>query len=300
MSLRVSATVWPVMVMQSPCSRPALSRVFMTCGMPPARCRSTARYLPLGFRLHSTGVFWRTRSKSSIDHSTPAAWAIARKCSTALVEPPMAMTTATAFSIDFRVTMSRGFRSFLMASISTVADSLAEFTFSSCGFAMVLEKGREMPSASNADDMVLAVYMPPHEPGPGMARRSISSRSSSLRRPAAFSPTASNTLTMLRSLPLVMARQNGAAIDKNGGHIGAQHAHQAARHVLVAAADDHHAVHPLALHAGLDAVGDDFPADQGVLHAFGAHRHAVRNGRGAEHLGVAARLLNRRHGRIGQ
>lgn len=58
-----------------------------------------------------------------------------------------------------------------------------------------------MPSASNADDMVLAVYMPPHEPVPGMARISISRRSSSLRLPAAFWPTASNTLTMLRSWP---------------------------------------------------------------------------------------------------
>ena len=58
-----------------------------------------------------------------------------------------------------------------------------------------------MPSASKAEDMVLAVYMPPHEPVPGMARFSISSRSSSLNLPAAFSPTASNTLTMFRSLP---------------------------------------------------------------------------------------------------
>ena len=79
------------------------------------------------------------RSKSSIVHSTPAACAIARKCSTALVEPPVAMITATAFSIDWRVTMSRGLRSFLIASISTRADSFAEFCFSSCGLAMVEE-----------------------------------------------------------------------------------------------------------------------------------------------------------------
>ncbi|MNT36877.1 hypothetical protein D3C72_1729870 [compost metagenome] len=59
-----------------------------------------------------------------------------------------------------------------------------------------------MPSASNALDIVLAVYMPPHEPVPGMARFSISCRSSSLMLPAAFWPTASNTLTMFRSWPL--------------------------------------------------------------------------------------------------
>ena len=71
--------------------------------------------------------------------STPAVWAIARKCSTALVDPPVAMITATAFSIDFLVTRSRGLMSFLIASIRTFADSLAEFIFSSCGLAMVEE-----------------------------------------------------------------------------------------------------------------------------------------------------------------
>ena len=64
---------------------------------------------------------------------------MARKCSTALVEPPIAMITATAFSIALRVTMSRGFKSLRIASISTLADSRAEFIFSSCGLAMVDE-----------------------------------------------------------------------------------------------------------------------------------------------------------------
>ena len=122
-----SAMVLPVMVMQSPCNKPAASNSFMTAGIPPAACRSTARYLPLGLRSHSTGIFLRMRSKSSMVQSTSAAWAMARKCSTALVEPPVAMMTATAFSMLFFVTMSRGFRSALTASTSTVA---AFFTFS--------------------------------------------------------------------------------------------------------------------------------------------------------------------------
>ncbi len=49
------------------------------------------------------------------------------------------MITATAFSMAFLVTMSRGLRFILMASISTLADSLAEFCFSSWGLAMVDE-----------------------------------------------------------------------------------------------------------------------------------------------------------------
>ena len=59
-----------------------------------------------------------------------------------------------------------------------------------------------MPSASNAELIVFAVYMPPHEPVPGMARRSIWQKSSSLIRPALNWPTASKTLTMFRSWPL--------------------------------------------------------------------------------------------------
>lgn len=40
------------------------------------------------------------------------------------------MMSATAFSIDFFVMMSRGFRSLFTASTSTRADSAAESTFS--------------------------------------------------------------------------------------------------------------------------------------------------------------------------
>jgi len=66
-----------------------------------------------------------------------------------------------------------------------------------------------MPSASKALLMVLAVYMPPQEPVPGMACCSMSFSSRSLILPAAFSPTASNTLTMLRSQP---CRQPGSMV----------------------------------------------------------------------------------------
>src|SRR3546814_15905157 len=92
-------------------------------------------------------------------HSTPAAWAIAKICRTALVEPPVAMTTLTAFSIDLRVTITRGFRSSAMALSNTRADSAAELVLSSCTLAIVDEYGRIMPIASNAEPMVFVVYM---------------------------------------------------------------------------------------------------------------------------------------------
>ena len=64
----------------------------------------------------------------------------------------------------------------------------------------VADPGSDMPRASPIDDMVLAVNMPAHDPSPGQAAFSMSSRSSRLMCPAAQAPTASNTSWMLMSL----------------------------------------------------------------------------------------------------
>ena len=53
-----------------------------------------------------------------------------RSHSTALVEPPSTMISVTAFSIDRRVIMVHGFRSFFTASTSTRPDSAALPSFS--------------------------------------------------------------------------------------------------------------------------------------------------------------------------
>ena len=92
-----------------------------------------------------------------------------------MVEPPVAITSEIAFSIDFRVMMSRGLRSRLIASTSTRADSAAESAFSGSGEAICELPMSETPSASNDDDMVLAVYMPPQAPTVGQALRSMPS-----------------------------------------------------------------------------------------------------------------------------
>src|SRR5207253_3837569 len=55
--------------------------------------------------------------------------------------------------------------------------------------------------ASKIEDMVFAVNIPPHDPAPGHARRSTSRSSAASMRPAEYSPTASNTLTTVRSRP---------------------------------------------------------------------------------------------------
>src|SRR5690606_36061799 len=84
------------------------------------------------------------------------------------------------------------------------------------------------------------------------------------------------------------AWQNGAPVHINGWYIGAQHAHHATRHVLVAPADYDHAIHPLALHASFHTICNDFARNQGILHALSTHGHAIGNSRSTKNLSIAA------------
>ncbi|MNY04698.1 hypothetical protein D3C86_1373900 [compost metagenome] len=61
-----------------------------------------------GATLHSWGTLRDMRSMSAMVKSTPASWAAANRCSTVLVEPPMAMSRAMAFSNAALVAMLRG------------------------------------------------------------------------------------------------------------------------------------------------------------------------------------------------
>ncbi len=108
MSARFSAMVRPVTVRQSPCSRPASSRWRITTGTPPMRSTSVMWYLPAGLVSAMWGTRAATRLKSSSASSTRASAAMASRCSTALVEPPSAMTTAMAFSNASLVMIWRG------------------------------------------------------------------------------------------------------------------------------------------------------------------------------------------------
>ena len=70
-------------------------------------CRQP-RIFPRASGRPSSGVRSLTVWKSSISSGTPASRAIASRCSTALVEPPVAATPAIAFSNAARVRMSCG------------------------------------------------------------------------------------------------------------------------------------------------------------------------------------------------
>jgi len=60
-----------------------------------------------GRNLTDVGSLLDNSLMRAIEKSTPASWAMARVCSTVLVEPPMAMSRMSALSRALRVT-SRG------------------------------------------------------------------------------------------------------------------------------------------------------------------------------------------------
>src|SRR5579884_1910011 len=141
------------------------------------------------------------RSKSASSSGTPASRAIARRCSTPFVEPPIATRVTIAFSKASRVRMSDG----RMPSRSRriTASPAARQTSTRRGSSAGIDAlpGSDIPSASTQDAIVFAVYMPPHDPAPGQATHSSRYSSSAVIWPRAYFPTASNTSTIVTSRP---------------------------------------------------------------------------------------------------
>src|SRR5262249_22694636 len=88
------------------------------------------------------------------------------------------------------------------------------------------------------------------------------------------------------------ARQDAAAVDEDTGDVEPGHGHDAAGHVLVAAAEGEQAVVVHASGDDLEAVGDDLARHQAVAHALVTHHDAVGGGRGAKDLRYPARGAN--------
>ena len=246
-------------------------------------------YRPLGLRSASTGTLRPMRVKSSIVSCTFAACAIASRCSTALVEPPSAITVVMAFSKararqDVARPQVRARRG--RPPRPRPARHRPRFSGETAAWAELF--GRLSPSASMAEAMVLAVYMPPHEPAPGQACDSRSASSASVIRARGVLPDGLEHGDDVDRLPLPDAGQDGAAVDEHRGPIEPRQANDHRRHVLVAAADGHQAVEALGAGDGLERIGDDLARHQRVLHALGAHRDAVGDGDGAEDDGFAA------------
>ena len=124
---------------------------------------------------------------------------------------------STAVSKAAFVMMSRGLMSCLMhcSSASTARSTSSVFSgwsppwplFAEGSHAgMEDEYGTDMPSASIADAIVFAVYMPPQAPGPGHDDRTTSSRVLSSILPATNSPYAWNA-EMMSSFSSIFGRQ---------------------------------------------------------------------------------------------
>ena len=148
-----------------------------------------------------TGVFELMRSKSDRSIWTPASAAMASRWSTALVDPPVAETTAIAFSMERFVTMSRG-RSPFPARVTASLPAFCATTALAASVAGTLPlPSGEMPSASQTTAIVFAVNWPPQAPAPGQATSSRVLNSWSVILPAAWAPTASNTSCTVTGWP---------------------------------------------------------------------------------------------------
>ena len=131
------------------------------------------------------------RSKSSMESGIPASLAMASKCNTELVEPPVAATPAMAFSIAalvmiFEGVMSRRRRSRTSSPARRPACALAALV------AGTLESPiGAIPRNSQTKAMVFAVNCPPQAPAPGHAAVSRDLSCESLMPPRAWAPIAS-------------------------------------------------------------------------------------------------------------
>ena len=124
---------------------------------------------------------------------------MAIRCSTAFVDPASAMTTVMAFSKASLVMIGARLRRHRrdVPPPRPIARAYASRRESGAGGAA--DPGNDMPSASAADAIVLAVYMPPQAPSPGQIARSIAATSSVVIFPARHAPTASNASMIVTS-----------------------------------------------------------------------------------------------------
>src|SRR6056300_1004332 len=94
------------------------------------------------------------------------------------------------------------------------------------------------------------------------------------------------------NIRVVFPRLDRAAVYKNRGAIQAGHAHDAAGHILVAAANGHHTIKAFAADDSLDRVGNNFARYERILHSLIVVSDPVRNGDGVENNALATRCVD--------
>ncbi len=238
------------------------------------------------------GVRLEMASKSSMESAMSISRAMAIRCRTALVDPPLAATLAMVFSMDLRVMICEGRRLARTASMSMRPASRVAAYLSFAVAGTPESCMGEMPRISPLMAMVLAVNWPPHAPAPGQALASRASSPASSILPGGVSADAFEDVLDGDVDAVQLAGSDGAAVEHDARDIEAAERHDDAGHVLVAAADADEAVEEIAAGNEFDGVGDHFARDQRGLHALRAHRDAVGDGDGVELHRRAAGLAN--------
>ena len=126
-------------------------------GTPPENSTSSIMWGPAGVTVVSCGVSRDSRSNSARGRDTPASWAMARRCSTELEDPPRARSTRMAFSKAARVRILRGVIPFRTNSMTVCPVAYPMWRFLDMPARAVAHPGRDMPNVSVRHAIVLAV-----------------------------------------------------------------------------------------------------------------------------------------------
>src|SRR6478736_8177176 len=232
-----------------------------------------------------TGVRREMRSNSSIASGTPKACAVARRCSTALVDPPVAITPVIAFSKLRFVTMSRGARPAFTSSTASLPHSNAASPLLASMAGMLFG-----PSTGNAEHFV---------GGRHRVRRELTAAGARARKGVILDVLkflGRNTAGIVGAKRLVdvldgqfaipeqtvvmhaSSRRDRAAVEQKTRSIHASHRDGHRRNGLVAAGDGDEPVEHVAARDKFDGVGDDLAADERGLHSLRARCDAVVDG----------------------
>ena len=249
-------------------SRPACRR--LCAGLPARTCRWAA-----GRRGRARGrsTVW----KSSIVSGTPTARAMAMRCSTALVEPPTAITIAIAFSNASRVMTSRGLMSFSskLRITSPARRHSSILSGSSAGMRRAVGQ-RHAQGFDRGGHRVGGVHAAAGAgAGAGMpddlAALGVGHLAGQLRAVARERGDDVDRLAGRR-----VAGADRAAVDHEAGAIEPAQRHERSRACSCRSREaTMQASYHWALHDGFDRVGDEVARLERVAHAVGAHRDAV-------------------------
>ena len=138
----------------------------------------------MGFRSTSTGVLSDSSFSRCRSIFTPRRPAIAVRWISALVDPPSASSTRSAFSTDCSVMISDGRIGWVISFTASAPASSAARSRSACTAGMEPWPSGTMPSASAMQAMVEAVPITPQVPAVVARRPSIWPMRSAVTRPA--------------------------------------------------------------------------------------------------------------------